>query len=198
MKSSLRAQYLFQPLLITLGFFRRHILLILFLGLIAAIGRVVQLGGFGPIAQRTSVLLEIAIESARLLIILFVLGISRIAEGAKRIVRLLRGKSWRTTGRTVLISLRKKGLPVLCSLAGFALIAFVCNVLIDQLARETCLLLALKNSGALSASSSEWTLLLFFKNLSVIPFTLIFECVLLLWLAEKSFNRDTQSHPAKS
>jgi hypothetical protein len=40
----------------------------------------------------------------------------------------------------------------------------------------------------LADSSSEWTILLFFKNLTVIPLTLIFDAILLLWLSNKLSN----------
>jgi hypothetical protein len=65
------------------------------------------------------------------------------------------------------------------------LIAATINYFIDLLAYETCLYLSLKSDGILAESSSEWTILLFFKNLTVIPLTLIFDTVLLLWLANK-------------
>ena len=60
------------------------------------------------------------------------------------------------------------------------------NLLIDHLAYETCLYLALRYNGILVDTSSEWTILLFFKNISVIPFTLVFETIVLLWLTNKT------------
>ena len=63
------------------------------------------------------------------------------------------------------------------------------NLLIDLLAYETCLYLTLKKEGILVDTSSEWTILLFFKNILVIPFTLVFETVFLLWVTNKLANR---------
>lgn len=71
---------------------------------------------------------------------------------------------------------------------GFSVIVWGMNYLIDLLAYQTCLYLALKQGGILAPASSEWTILLFFKNLSVIPFTLIFETLFLLWLADRSLG----------
>ena len=66
--------------------------------------------------------------------------------------------------------LKKQWLAVLLNTIGFLLIAWAINYLIDLLAYKTCLYLTLKKEGILAASSSEWAILLFFKNLSVIPF----------------------------
>ena len=77
------------------------------------------------------------------------------------------------------------------NIVGFLLIAWAINYLIDVLAYETCLYLTLKKDGILVESSSEWAILLFFKNLTVIPLTLIFDTVLLLWLANKLSNSRT-------
>jgi hypothetical protein len=80
---------------------------------------------------------------------------------------------------------KKYWLLILINFVCFLLIAATINYLIDLLAYETCLYLKLTEDGILSPSSSEWTILLFFKNLSVIPFTLVFEAVFLLWLTNK-------------
>ena len=87
---------------------------------------------------------------------------------------------------TIAVQKMKKQWPaVVLNSIGFLLIAGAINYLIDALAYKTCLYLALKKQGILAASSSEWAILLFFKNLSVIPFTLIFETVFLLWVTNK-------------
>ena len=77
------------------------------------------------------------------------------------------------------------------NLIGFSLVAWSVNYLIDLLAYQTCLYLTLKENGVLVESSSEWTILLFFKNLSVIPFTLVFETLFVLWLTNKLPNYKT-------
>ena len=162
-------------------------MLILGFGLIAAFGRVIQLGGFGEIPRWEHYLLEVVVETSRLMIILFVLGTTNIRRGASYFVRFF--TSWtnmKTYSRVAIDRFRKHWLMLTFNFLAFMTIAFGINILIDQLAYETCLLLSLKSSGILAAKSSEWTILLFFKNLTVIPFTLVFETVLLLWLTNRT------------
>jgi len=170
----------------TLYFFKKHFLTIIGLGLIAAFGRVIQLGGFGQITGWMNVVLEVVVESARILLFLYVLGIANVKNGVLRIKHVLTNKDDRKKLLTDAIQkLKKQWLLFSLNIIGFLVIASIINYLIDLLAYETCLYLSLKTDGILAESSSEWTILLFFKNLTVIPLTLIFDTVLLLWLANK-------------
>ncbi len=167
-------------------FIKKHFQVILGLGLISAFGRVIQLGGFGEIPGWTNIVLEIIVESSRILLFLFVLGLANVKKGILRIRDFFTKKDmWRSNWRVSIQKLKKQWLSVLLNLTAFLIIAWIFNYLIDQLAYETCLFLSLKEHGVLVASSSEWTILLFFKNLSVIPFTLVFETLLILWIAGK-------------
>ena len=173
----------------TLYFFKKHFLAILGLGLIAAFGRVIQLGGFGQITAWMNIVLEIVIESSRILLFLYVLGLANINNGILRIRRLFTNQNNRKASFAIAIQkLKKQWFLVFLNSIGFLIIAGAINFLIDLLAYETCLYLTLKKDGILAESSSEWTILLFFKNLTVIPFTLIFDTVLLLWLSNKLSN----------
>ena len=126
------------------------------------------------------------LQKARILLFLYVLGWANIKNGVLRIKHLLTRKEDRKKFLTVAIhKLKKQWFLVSLNIIGFLLIAWTINFLIDLLAYETCLYLSLKTDGILAESSSEWTILLFFKNLTVIPLTLIFDTVLLLWLANK-------------
>ncbi|HET6721643.1 MAG TPA: hypothetical protein VFH07_02790 [Chitinophagaceae bacterium] len=170
----------------TVYFFKKHFLPIIGLGLIAAFGRVIQLGGFGQITGWMNVVLEAVVESARILLFLYVLGLANVKNGVLRIKHVLTHKDDRKTLLTNAIhKLKKQWLSLALNIIGFLVIASIINYLIDLLAYETCLYLSLKTDGILAESSSEWTILLFFKNLTVIPLTLIFDTVLLLWLANK-------------
>ncbi len=170
----------------TVYFFKKHFLTIMGLGLIAAFGRVIQLGGFGQITSWMNVILEVVVESARVLLFLYVLGLANVKNGLLRIKHILTHKDDRKTLLTNAIhKLKKQWLSLSLNIIGFLVIASIINYLIDLLAYETCLYLSLKTDGILAESSSEWTILLFFKNLTVIPLTLIFDTVLLLWLANK-------------
>ena len=167
-------------------FIKKHFLVILGLGLISAVGRVIQLGGFGEIPGWANIVLEIIVESSRILLFLFVLGLANVKNGILRIRDLYTNKhKWRSNWSVSIQKIKTQWLSVLLNLTAFLLIASMFNYLIDQLAYQTCLYLSLKENGILVESSSEWTILLFFKNLSVIPFTLVFETLLILWIADK-------------
>ena len=157
-------------------FLRQHFGVILFLGLVAAFGRVIQLGGFGSIEAWMNIVLEVVVESARIILFLYVLGLASIKDGALRIKRLFLWKGIDKTQRNAALSkMKRQWRSIVLNFAGFLVIAFVANYMIDLLAYETCLYLKLKQGGVLASTSSEWTIILFFKNLSVIPFTLVFE-----------------------
>ena len=173
----------------TLHFFKKHFLVITVLGLIAAFGRVIQLEGFGQITSWTNILLEVIIQFSRILLFLYVLGFANVKSGFLRIKRFFTNKNNKKTYFTSAIQkLRKQWLPFSLNIIGFLIIAWCINYLIDLVAYETGFYLTLKKNGILTDSSSEWTILLFFKNLTVIPLTLIFDAVLLLWLSNKLSN----------
>jgi len=170
-------------------FIKKHFLVILGLGLISAFGRVIQLGGFGEIQGWVNIVLEIIVGSSRILLFLFVLGLANVKKGLLRIRNLFTKKDmWSSNWSASIQKIKNQWLSILLNLAAFLIIASIFNYLIDQLAYQTCLYLSLKENGVLVGSSSEWTILLFFKNLSVIPFTLVFETLLILWIAGKLNN----------
>lgn len=177
----------FQLLVQSLTFIKNHYPLLFGLGLIAALGRVAQLGGFGDLSAGVNFLLEVIVESSRVLIFLFVLGIANIQKGFEHLKRLLTGKVSLKAAWTVVVHKTKhEWVSPLLSFIAFILIAGVINFLIDQLAYQTCLLLSLKTNGILTPVSTEWTILLFFKNILVIPFTLVFETMLILWMTQRT------------
>ena len=174
-------------------FIRDHFLTIFALGLIAAFGRVIQLGCFGEIPSWVNVGTEVAVETSRILIFLFVLGVANIKSGARLLKRFFANRftlkaSWAIAKRKI----RTQWVQISLSFAGFLIIAAGINFLIDTLAYETCLLLTLKSDGILVDTSSEWTVLLFFKNILVIPFTIVFETLLLLWITREQPLNSTQ------
>ena len=179
----------FSWLLVTLHFIKQHYKMLLVLGLIAAFGRTIQLGAFGKISALVKILLEIVIELSRVLMIIFVLGIANFRKGITKtrtfFANRQRRKQYRVTAfRTIQLQWPQMLLNVLA----FAVLAFAVNYLIDLLAYQTCLYLTLKTKGIIATTSSEWTIILFFKNISVIPFTLIFYGVFLLWVTKTIRN----------
>jgi uncharacterized membrane protein HdeD (DUF308 family) len=170
----------------TVHFCKKHFLIIFSLGLVAAVGRVVQLKALGPVSPFANGLLEIIVETARILIFLYALGLTNIRTGAARLVRFMtnkegRGQNW----RLAIQKIRSRWPALLTNLVAFSAIAFLFNVLINHIAYETCLYITLKAREIISEQASEWAIILFFKNISVIPFTLIFNALFLLWLVNR-------------
>ena len=79
----------------TVLFFRKHFFMIFTLGLIAGIGRVIQLKGFGEISSATNIFMEVIIESARLAL-LYILGSASLKMGFDRFASFLKRA---TTGK---------------------------------------------------------------------------------------------------
>jgi len=168
----------------SLDFFKKHFLQILGLGLIAGVGRVVQLGAFGDVGKLENILLEVVIEGARLFLVIYIIGLANPTLGINRIKNFFtKGEKRKEFLRSAGAGFKKNWRSTILSIVGFSIIAFVLNLLIDALAYQTCLYITLKSNGLIDPSASEWTILLFFKNLSVIPFTLVFQTMFFLWLS---------------
>ena len=119
----------------TLYFFKKHFLVITGLGLIAAFGRVIQLGGFGQITTWRNMVLEVVIESSRILLFLYVLGLANIKNGALRIRHLFSNNDNRKSSLIIAIQkLKKQWFSVVLNSMGFLIIAWAINYLIDLLA----------------------------------------------------------------
>lgn len=170
----------------TIRFVKNHFLIIFGLGLIAAVGRAIQLRAFGPVSPLSHTLLEMVIESARILLFFYALGLTNIRAGANRLIQFItnsqsRKKNWHVAIQKV----REKWLAMLINFVLFSIIAFLFNVLINHIAYETCLYITLTSRQLISDQTSEWAIILFFKNISVIPFTLVFNALFLRWLVNR-------------
>ena len=170
----------------SLLFFRKHLAVILGLGLVAGIGRVIQLEAFGPIESWLHISLEVIIESARIMIFLYTFGLASVRIGVLQIKRFFTQKGKRKSYLTIATrKLKTQWLSIIVNIIGFLIIASLINYMIDLLVYETCLYLNLKKGGIIAGSSSEWTVLLFLKNISVIPLAIIFDAIFLLWLTSR-------------
>jgi hypothetical protein len=166
----------------TLSFIRNHFAVIMTLGLIAGLGRVIQLKGFGPVSPTAHLVLEIIIEAARVLLFVYVVGSANISVGFRRIIAGFRDKRGsRHQLSHALRHFKPKWKELLLNLVAYLTIAWLINLFIDHLAYETCLYLTMKQNGLLSETSSEWTIILFFKNLTVIPLTLVLNATFLFF-----------------
>lgn len=170
----------------SIRFFKDNFLIIFGLGLIAAFGRAIQLGAFGAITSPENISLEVMVESARLLIFLYALGLTNIRTGAARLVQFFtdkrsRARSWQSARQ----NLRTRWLPIIINLVVFLVLAFLINRFINHIAYETCMYAKLKAGSLISQQASIWALILFFKNISIIPFTLIFNALFFLWINDR-------------
>lgn len=194
MNNSLKPPRSLEWLLYTLQFIKSNFLIIFGLGLIAAIGRAIQLRAFGPISPLFHTLLEIMIEGARVALVFYALGLANIKSGLIKITRVVKDKeSRRQNWQVAIIKLRQQWSIILINLVAFLLIAYLFNLLIDHIAYETCLYITLMAHRLISEQSSVWALILFFKNVSVIPFTLVFQALFLLWITNRLPNNQTLS-----
>ncbi|AKD54496.1 hypothetical protein [Spirosoma radiotolerans] len=170
----------------TIRFLKNHFLTIFGLGLVAAFGRAIQLKAFGPVSPLSNTLLELVVESARILIFLYTLGLTNVRKGVVRLVQFATNKQGREQGwRLAIQKMRTNWGSLLVNLVAFLGIAFLFNALITHIAYETCLYITLKSRQVISSQASEWAIILFFKNISVIPFTLVFNALFCLWLVNQ-------------
>lgn len=186
MNSSSKLLRSFEWTLYTLRFIKHNFSIIFSLGLIAAFGRAIQLRAFGPISPLYHTLLEIVIESARIALVFYALGLANVKRGLGKIIQIIKNKESRRQNWQVAIrKLRQQWSIVLMNLAAFLLLAFLFNLLIDHIAYETCLYITLISRQLIDEQSSVWALILFFKNVSVIPFTLVFQAMFFLWITNR-------------
>jgi hypothetical protein len=169
----------------TQRFINKHLLKVGMLNLVAAMGRFIQEGGMGKITAETFSLLEISIELSRVLLVLLVVGNSSISAGFRIILSIFKMKAfdWKQVGRQLINNIAWNKIALSVNLVIFMIVATITNISID-LVTHLFLLNWLKVNGLLAAAS-PWPVILFLKNVSIIPFTLVFECVLVLFLIGK-------------
>ncbi|MCE7067082.1 hypothetical protein [Dyadobacter sp. CY326] len=170
----------------SLLFLKRNFLTILLLGLVAGLGRAAQLRAFGEIPAWLDVSLEVIIQSARLLTFVFALGLNNFKSGVKRISAALLQKSGGLSKRQIAWhKLKTHWKKLLWNMAALLAMSFLINLFIDHIAYETCMYVSLQKRGIINVNASEWTIILFLKNISVIPLTLVFNAMFVLWLTNK-------------
>jgi hypothetical protein len=183
---------------LSVRFFKNHLLTVLGLGFLAAVGRATQLGAFGPVSHAFDLLLEIGVESSRILLFLYALGLTDVQTGAASVLRLFSaGANRRRNWRVAVQKVKSHWRAMLLNLAAFLLIAWSINSLIDYAAYQTCLYTKLKASQLIADEASEWAFILFLKNISIIPFTLVFNALFLRWVTNRltgSFTAGPGTH----
>jgi hypothetical protein len=171
---------------LSIGFFKNHLFTILGLGFLAAVGRATQLGAFCPISNAFDIVLEIGVELVRILIFLYALGLTDMKSGAVSVMRVFSaGANRRKHWKAAVQKLKSHWLALLLNLAAFLIIAWSINYLIDYAAYQTCMYAKMKSSQIIADGASEWAFILFLKNISIIPFTLVFNALFLRWATNR-------------
>ncbi len=170
----------------TQRFINKHWLSVGALSLVAAAGRFVQEGGTGRISAEAFFTLEIAVELSRIVLVLLVIGNGAVSVGFRRIVSIFRMKraDWKQVWMQLKTIVAWNKISLSVNFILFMIIGTVVNMSID-LVTHLFLLEWLKSQGLLAAAAYQWPVILFLKNVSIIPFTLVFECVLVLFLIGK-------------
>lgn len=169
-------------------YFKRNFILILSLGAVAGLGRFLQEGGYGEITPSMHGILEVVINGARLLMIFLVIGQGYMQAGFNNLTNLfsLTKNDWSHIWATVKSNFANNFLAILTNFIICIIMAIVFNIALFALFEYTTFLDWLKSSELLSPTASKWPVLLFFKNISIIPFTLIFETLFVMWIVERN------------
>ncbi|MFN3381590.1 MAG: hypothetical protein ACK41O_19175 [Runella zeae] len=167
----------------TRQFISRHGLKMLLLCLIAAFGRGMQEGGWGSVSSISFWGLEFMVEGARLGLMILVIGKGSLKIGFLRVVAIFRAKKsdWKLIWTHLKKNVSVNKIAILVNFALFLMIAALFNFSI-HVGIEAGLLEYLKNNHIVDAMASKWPVVFWLKNVSIIPFTLIFETILILYL----------------
>jgi hypothetical protein len=156
---------------------------ILGLGLLAAVGRAIQVGPARAWPKPAFIAFEIAVESLRLLIFVVVIGLGDPAAGIHRIAAFFSGDTASHAFTRIGQGLGRRWPEALAALGLFALVGVGANVLTFALAGAAPVrrVAAAALPGA-EQSRTKLATVLFIKNLTIIPFTMVWLWGLLLFL----------------
>jgi len=169
-------------------FIRKNAFWILGLGLIAGIGRFIQEGGSGAISSSTQIILDIVVNTARLLTVFIVIGKGSLQNGLNAITNIFRltKAKWASIWENIKRNFSGNYLALLINFIIYILIAGIINISLFTLFEHTAFLEWLKSNQLLSPSASKWPVLLLLKNISIIPFTFVFEILIVIWIVGKN------------
>lgn len=167
---------------------KKNFLLILSLGLAASIGRFFQEGGMGQVSSSIHSILEVVVNGARLLIILVIIGQGYVLVGFRNFTNIFRftRTKWHVVWTNVKDNFSNNIPAIIVNFIIYIIIAVIVNITLFSLFEYTPFLEWLKSNLLLSPTASKWPVLLFFKNISIIPFTLVFETLFVMWIVERN------------
>ncbi|MBA4852845.1 hypothetical protein [Emticicia sp. BO119] len=170
------------------NYLKRNFLFIFILGLGAGIGRFIQEGGQGEISSIAKAILEVVVNGARLLIVLIIIGQGYVQAGIRNFTNIFRltKSEWLEVWTNVKYNLSNNFISLLVNFIIYIVIAVVVNVVLFSIFEFTPFVTWLKSVNLLNPAASKWPVLLFFKNISIIPFTLIFETLFVIWIVQRN------------
>jgi hypothetical protein len=167
------------PIRDSLRLIARSLPIFALLCLVAATGRALQVGAAGEPGGGANILLEIIVEGSRVAILLHLLGQGSITAGCAEIRRLFTKGGRQAPGPP----LRDSWPRLVFNIVAFAAIAGAANLTIFAIARYSPALEMLQRAGWIAPEAGEVVIVLFLKNLSVIPWTLSFIAALVHWFS---------------
>jgi hypothetical protein len=155
---------------------------ILALGLLAAVGRSIQVGPGRAWRKPAYVAFEILVESVRLLILVVVIGLGDPVAGARKIAAFFSGAAFEAFGRMG-YGLRQRWPEALAALVLFAFAGVAANLLTFTTAGlPPVRRVAAAALPGVDRSRAKLATVLFIKNLTIIPFTMVWLWGLVLLL----------------
>jgi hypothetical protein len=149
------------------------------LSLLAAVGRAVQMGLVGPISPQLAWLLELLVEGSRIAVLLYVISRGSLRRGAHVEQQTATAVPARHRGREL-------GLGLLL----FSAVALVVNAGAGYVSHHPSVLATLRGAGlGLRGEALGEAVRFFIKNLTIIPFTIIFMVRLFSVLADSARPR---------
>ena len=169
----------------SLGLFGRNAPLILSLALIAAVGRTIQVGRARNWPKPAYVAFEIAVEAVRLLIVVVVIGLGDPQAGAHAIAAFVSGDGRGAALAHLASGWTHRWPQTLVALVLFAVVAVLANVTVFAIAAASPVRRLAIRVGIAGPDEGRATtaIVLFIKNLTIIPFTAVWIWGLLLFLS---------------
>ena len=169
-------QALFGVLTQSIRFYARYAIPIIGPGLLSSVGRAIQLGWSEYLSGMEYLLLELMVEAARVAIFLAVVGEGSFTAGVTAIKSV-----WNTAGYvSIWNNLKARWVAVIWSIAAFIIFACLVNLVINLIAHNDTVISAVRNLGfpPTKDESLRFAVLFFLKNITIIPFTLVWMCCL--------------------
>ena len=175
-----RSQINLRPLSRTIAFYGRHLLILTGISMPPAVLRAFQTGAFGG-AGKAAFFLEILVVLLRALLVMAIVGNGNPRRGWDRIKNAFGPQSGEKDYWSILVAnFKRRWVNLLINMLAFAVLILAVNFLIYRIAEWPGL------RSTPEAPGDSTPVVLFIKNLIVIPLTLVFQYILVLTLLGKT------------